>query len=376
MFQPFKIKKMDSMGQGISFEEGLVTFVPKTLPGEEGTCEVYRVARGVKFSRPPMSDKITSVSPKRIVPECLHFQNCPGCQYLHTSYENEIVFKKEALCSLFKTFAGPFLIPDPIFHQASSRLGARNRLQLHYDLSSEKLGFIDKSMNSIVEVPGCRLGNPLVQTALSDLYKNWKAKARESEKTAGHVELYEKNNSVIQTWNQAYAEGGFSQVNESMNSVLISTLTKLVSPHLTGNEVILDLFGGNGNLTQNLRGARIVIVDSFVPKTSPTADREFLPLDLYSTNALMKLADKMKNQADILVLDPPRSGFKDLPIYVQTLAPRLIVYVSCHPATLCRDLKGLAESWKITSLHQIDLFPGTRHFETLVALEKVPDPNR
>ena len=370
MLYPFKINKMDPMGQGISFEEGTVTFVPKTLPGEEGTCEVYRSAKGVKFAAAPMSDKITVVSPKRIIPECPHFQNCPGCQYLHTSYENEIIFKKEALCSLFKTFAGQFKIPDPIFHKASCRSGGRNRLQLHYDLSLKKLGFIDKASNSIIEVPECRLGSRPVQMALTALYKDWQNKASETGKTIGHVELYEKNESVTQTWNQAYAEGGFSQVNESMNNILINTLTELVSPHLSGKEVVLDLFGGSGNLTRNLKNSRIVIVDSFVPKINPAEDREFYPLDLYSSNATAKLATRLKNKADILILDPPRSGFKDLLTCTQILAPRLIVYVSCHAATLCRDLKGLTDSWKISSLHQIDLFPGSRHFETLVCLER------
>ena len=88
----FKIDHLDPLGQGVS-KENKITFIEKTLPGEIGSAEVYRKAKGVIFGRLTNPDKLEVESPDRIKPECPHFHECRGCQYLHTDYNNEIVFK-------------------------------------------------------------------------------------------------------------------------------------------------------------------------------------------------------------------------------------------------------------------------------------------
>ena len=90
----FEIDHMDPLGQGVSKKDGLITFVAGTLPGETGTAKVYKRAKGVQFAR---LETLDHVADNRVEPVCPHFNQCPGCQYLHTDYANELSYKKAVL---------------------------------------------------------------------------------------------------------------------------------------------------------------------------------------------------------------------------------------------------------------------------------------
>jgi 23S rRNA (uracil1939-C5)-methyltransferase len=356
---PFSILHMDSLGQGVSKTGPKVTFVPKTLPGEDGTAIVTAERKGVVFAR---LQSVTKPSPERIRPECLHFDQCPSCHYLHTSYKQELLFKRQNLEKLFQRLPHPEieLIPAP------RRLGYRNRVQLHYDVRQQKLGMLDVGANQITPIPRCQIGEVQILEEITRLYEkeNWILEASR-QPAQGHVEIYLRDGKVLTTWNRPYAEGGFTQVFEEMNQVL-----KLRLQNWWGSEKadLLDLFAGNGNLSEELSYSNRLCVDLY-PRNP---GEQFLSQHLYEDEALRVVkssAEKNNLRQPHLLLDPPRSGFKNLKDWVEEFKPQKVAYVSCDPHTLARDVQPLA-NYEIEHLLLLDFFPSTFHFETVIFLQR------
>lgn len=356
---PFKIVSIDGLGQGVSKEERIL-FVPKTLPGEEGHARILAQKKNVAFGWP---QEIKTPAPNRIEPECPHFSECPSCHYLHTSYTDEMEYKRLAFDQIFRGLP----LPRPDVIEAPRRLAYRNRIQLHYDTKLRKLGLFSLSLKKIVEVPRCKIALPEITKKLEELYADeyW-LKLAEKEKAQGHVELYLREGQVQMTWNRPYAEGGFTQVYEEMNQLLKNEIHRIFSDRPVGN--LLDLFGGGGNLSEELSYAKRLCVDYYsVPKKA-----DFFSLDLYSPKALSLLIKKLKEEdlnIQSLILDPPRAGFKELNLWLDTLKPERVVYVSCDPQTLSRDLRTVT-SYEVERSYLFDFFPSTYHFETMLLLKR------
>jgi 23S rRNA (uracil1939-C5)-methyltransferase len=186
------------------------------------------------------------------------------------------------------------------------------------------------------------------------------------EPVQGHVEIYELNGEVTVSWNKPYAYGGFTQVFDEMNQLLKARLTDW-SEKLPRFE-LLDIFAGNGNLSENLNYSSRLCVDVY----AQLAADPFYSQDLYDEKALhlvKKKSQTLNLKPSVIVLDPPRSGLKNLDQWMEEFRPQYIAYVSCDPHTLVRDLIPL-KNYEITELHLIDLFPSTFHFETVVFLKR------
>lgn len=355
---PFKIEYIDNLGQGVSKINGKITIVPKSLPGEEGTSVVNLEKPKIEFTT--LSD-IHIESPKRIVPECIHYNDCQGCHYLHTNYENERELKKQSYARMFKRWCP---VDDIKYIKANERLAYRNRVQLHYDLHNSRIGFINS--DSITQVPNCQIATPKIQEKIKSLYQNDDWLKMKLGKEVGHIEIYQKEDEIVVTKNLPYAVGGFSQVNQSMNQLLIK---EVLSKKPEKSSFILDLFGGSGNLTRHLTQETLV-VDSYPSPPHLEAHQEFLNLNIYSKNALKDLKRHIDKPIDWLILDPPRSGLKNLNQFLDVLSPLEVTYVSCGPQNQVRDLSNLPKNYTIKEVTFVDLFPSTYHLETIVHIVK------
>jgi 23S rRNA (uracil1939-C5)-methyltransferase len=352
----FNIDHIDPLGQGVSKQEGRVTFIKKTLPGESGESELISAKKGVQFA------KLTNLlvqSKERITPECTHFNDCNGCDFLHTSYVNEKSFKINSL----KRQLSKFNVPEIGFFEAPERFGYRNRLQLHYNLKLKILGF-QNSEFKIVEVPNCIIGNLEIKNTLKRLYQDqhWITLLK-GQPNEGHIEIYFKDNSVHTKVNSHYADGGFTQVNQEMNLLLNNFLTKNLRENLKDSDIVLDLFGGNGNLSKLLKN-QTVVVDNYAQVPQKAEHQKFLSLDLYDKTALATLKKNCRT-ADWIIIDPPRSGLKNLSEFILAFSPLGFIYVSCQSASFIRDTLPLLTLYELNSVQIFDLFPGTHHFETV-----------
>ena len=379
----FKIDHMDPMGQGVS-KESQIAFIEKTLPGETGTAEIYRKAKGVIFGNLSDPENLNTKSPDRIEPECPHFYECRGCQFLHTNYNNEINFKTESLKRMFKNLLSDSV--ELIVHPAQERFGYRNRIQIHYDLLKEELGYFSNLSRHLINVQNCLLPSNTVMKQVNDIYSDnkWKNIVANSNDKTGYIEVYQKPDETESkiSLNKPYAEGGFTQVNNKMGQVLTELVTKMYKKYLgeSSENLVLDIFGGNGNLSKYFQNADIKVFDlNRDSKVNPNATmqsthQQYVNIDLYKkdpVNEIKKsLKDLKESDPNLIIFDPPRAGVKFINSYIKYLDAPSIFYISCDPATLKRDTVKLKDKYDIVEMHLIDLFPGTRHFETLIVFRK------
>jgi len=356
----FEIEHIDPLGQGVSKTDGMVTFIAGTLPGETGTATVFKRAKGVQFAQ---LKQLVEPAANRIEPACPHFEQCPGCQFLHTDYESELEYKKTAL---LRHLGGLGIETDDVtVVPAPKRLSYRNRVQLHY--RHKYIGMLDTVKNEVLEIPHCKIMREELEPAFGELQKGeW----TEEHAGHGHCELYYRSGKVSLEWDQAYAHGGFSQVFDEMNLELQSRVqTQLKELEVKG---VLDLFSGAGNLSDGYAalGGYRALIDNFEDSSNPEMPDNFYRMDLYDEQTLANFTRQIDtSKIDCLLIDPPRKGFPALDLWVKKIKPQYVVYVSCNPASLAWDLQNLSKRYRIKDVQLLDLFPATAHFETLMVLE-------
>jgi 23S rRNA (uracil1939-C5)-methyltransferase len=169
--------------------------------------------------------------------------------------------------------------------------------------------------------------------------------------------------------------GGFAQVNPMQNRKLVDAVIHAAG--LSGGERLLDLYCGVGNFSLALarRAAAVVGVESYAPAIRDATDNA---LRHGISNAIFH-AESAEGAAlrhgdfDMVVLDPPRTGAYPVMRDLLALRPQKIIYVSCDPATLVRDLQPLVHGgFVVRSSQPFDLFPQTWHTESLTVLERRP----
>ncbi len=281
---------------------------------------------------------------------------------MHTDYASELAYKKATLERLLGILgvSGEHIEVVP----APRRLGYRNRVQLHY--RHKYIGMLDTVRNEVLEIPHCKILRPEIQAAFDHLYRgDWTA----DHPGHGHCELYFKSGEVSVAWDEAYAHGGFSQVFDEMNRVL----QERVQTQLEGLESkrLLDIFSGSGSLSEAFAtaGGERLMIDSYSDPATANPEN-FYQMDLYDESTLPNFIRRVGGaDFDTLLVDPPRRGFPGLDSWVKKIKPRHVLYVSCNPASLARDLRSLTTRFRITSIQLADMFPATAHFETFVVLE-------
>lgn len=356
----FEIESIDPLGQGVSKKDGAITFVAGTLPGETGVATVYKRSKGVRFAR---LETLHKVADSRVDPECPHFNQCPGCQFLHTDYKSELGFKKASLERYLGSLGVSAESIDVV--SAPRRLAYRNRVQLHY--RHKYIGMLDTVSNEVLEVPQCKIMRDELQPDFAHLYEGeWK----QDHPGHGHCELYFKSGKVSMNWDGDYAHGGFSQVYEEMNQVLQSRV-QIQLEALQVNR-LLDIFSGSGNLSNAFAasGGERVMIDNYSESEAAVKAENFYQMDLYQDQTLANFIRRLGGtDFDTLLIDPPRRGFPGLDRWVKKVKPKNVLYVSCNPASLARDLRSLSTRFRFKSVQLLDLFPATAHFETFVVLQ-------
>ncbi len=216
----------------------------------------------------------------------------------------------------------------------------------------------------------CLLPTKPIQEKLEALYENWHQLIAKNAPTQGHIELYERNGEIKISVNEAYAQGGFTQVNTEMNDKMIS----LVADMLKGIKgKALDLFGGSGNLTAASSHLETLVIDATEERHIKTKDHQtYKRINLYAKNAPKLVSQVCGSIPDVVIFDPPRSGVKNIDEFLRELSnPEIIIYIVCECPNLVRDLKTISDKYALDKVYIVDLFPGTRHFETIVTLKRL-----
>ncbi len=421
-----KIQKLVYGGKGIGRFENKVCFVPFVLTNE--VVEIKVVKEKKKFCE-GIPVKIIEASKYRIKPECKYFGICGGCDYQHTSYENQLKIKKEVFKELAKRI-GKIEIEDVEIIQSQKQFFYRNRVQ--FKIKGSKIGFFKKSSNEIVDIDRCILLKenladlpPKIKNILENMkfqpeeihfFSNSKnqvlikfifpKRIKEFPLDTSRIKkylkidvagvgLYKKNKKGlserfklfgkdyvvenVKNYKYRISMDSFFQVNISQ----AENLVKLVENELKGKmyKKIVDLYCGVGLLTfpaskfcKECIGIEInkkAVKDAeFNKKLNKISNVRFYNLDIKNSFNLIK-----KEKVEVLIVDPPRTGiekgfFEEINRMEEL---KKIIYISCNPSTLSRDLNYFKEKgFSLSYIKLVDMFPQTYHIESFSVLEKSP----
>lgn len=356
-------------GEGVGLtDQGKVCFVRGLLPGE--TAEVGITEDKKRFARGEI-EKLLSTVPERITPACPHAGVCPGCVYQHCAYETELEWKQRQFEYFLRDFPGERhpIFPSPV------RLGWRNRIKLHCE--GGKYGYRGWDNATVVPVGRCLLAVPAINELLehASLPADGPFLLRSCADRTGIVGEKEETllTEELPPWgNFKVPASGFFQTNLPVASELVSRVTAELEKRKVRD--LLELFCGVGvfsiaaaKVLPELRSfgvelSRPAVVAAKLNAKEARVERRCS----FQASDALKFP---KSRPDAVLLDPPRTGAAPkLLAKLLDLAPELILYVSCAPDTLRRDLKILEAKYEVLSAGALDMFPCTAHFETFTVL--------
>lgn len=419
-----RIESLAYGGKGVGRRaDGKVVFIPQVLPGEIVRACSVREHPSYCEAHP---EEILQTSESRTTPRCELFDACGGCDWQHIVYPEQLKFKNDLLARSFRK-AIPDITPSlspPV--EAVKTFAYRCHARLHYRRTPQAmLGFYQKRTHSVLACRQCPVLNPRLQAALEELNdairqtplpgitaleiyapedeflllahtRNPRA-AQEARalkelasrmKTAGCHLLHDPTRRMQRIMGQAHFTyrietpartfrlsgqlGGFIQANQEMNGSLV----RYVMDQARGSERVLDLYGGCGNFGLPLAyvAQEVVVVERDRRLTalgSGNAERNRLSNIRFITGDVMQaMRNEHPGWFDTVVLDPPREGAKAIVPSLSLLKPARIIYVSCNPMTLARDIGMLHKSgYLLKRLKLFDMFPQTYHIESVALLE-------
>lgn len=413
--------RLISDGSGIGYMNGIATFVPGLLPGETGEVEVYDAKK--KWQRARLLS-IVKRSPERNDAPCSVFEGCGGCQLQHTTYEETLLWKQRWVEDALSRIGKICVEVKPVIGM-SNPWRYRNKARFHREPTG-KLGYYKEKSKDLVHFSDCLLLSErmnrwirLTEEFLTDEFAVIHTLTfRENTRGEGllllegpptkvlsdddNPEFFEalfkegirsvwgtdSEGSLALVWGEeAFSQTildmtfdvsplSFLQVNPLQTDVLYSHV--LDGAALTGDETVWDLYSGIGTLAlalaskaQKVTGIEenpYAVEDAIQNAVNNNAvgHVEFLKGKVESR--IMKIDE----QPDVVVLDPPRTGMH--PSVVQRLLelkPQRIIYVSCDPGTLARDLGVLTQGgYGVESVQPVDMFPWTRHVECVIGMQR------
>lgn len=417
-----RIEKPVYGGASLARLDGKAVFVPLTLPGEQARIRIVEEKRGYATAE---AEEIVAPAADRIVPACKHFGTCGGCNYQHANYEAQFRFKQTILRETLER-AG-LSVPSEVGVLSGAPWGYRNRIRLAFNAAGH-LGYRGRRSHAVVPVEECPIAIPiLIKTAMAfgsalraaapDLRPTELSLFCNTDESSVLASIFvthpgkSRFDDLAQAWHKqipalvgvelvvegrdgqrprsvarwgatslAYCAAGFDyRVDHGsffqVNRWLVDALVDRVIANRSG-KLAWDLFAGVGLFARRLAASfnRVIAVES--APGSIAALRENLqgtPGQAVQAEALSFLRKQNGELPDLIVLDPPRTGLgSESTGQLARIGSPAIVYVSCDPATLARDLRALTNSsYVIRSIALVDLFPQTFHLETVVDLRRV-----
>lgn len=422
------IESLSHEGRGITHIDGKTVFVSAALEGEKVTIQIQKSNKNFDEA------KVVSVqqaSELRIEPKCEYFGLCGGCSMQHLSTENQLELKQKAVFEMFQ-HAGikdytviPALFGDAWGYRQKARLGVK------FVIKKDKVlvGFREKNSPFLTDMDSCQILHSKVGLSILDLKnlienldskqsipqievaaddKNVTLVFRHLEilsqadknvlidfakKTGFYIQLQSQGPDSIENLypeNQQltlkpydgieieFKATDFTQVNSDMNRAMIQQALRYLEPKK--DEKIIDFFCGLGNFSLPMASMSQFVTgvegsDTMVNRALQNAKSNGLEnCEFFSADLSKPFKDQAwtKLKVDKILLDPARIGAKELVEEISCFKAQKIVYVSCQPTSLVRDAVILKDqSYKMTHLGVMDMFPQTAHIETMAVFEKV-----
>jgi len=343
-----KIQDVAFGGKGVGRESGKAVFVPYTIDGELVSAKVVREKR--QFADGELVD-VRESSPDRVQPPCPYFGRCGGCAYQHISYEHQLAIKWRQTRDVLQRIGKLKEVPMRPIITSPEQYSYRNRITVH--AQNGVIGFFQRDSNRLIDIERCPISRHEVNRALAEL--------RSKHVRDGHYTLRPSSGPRV-----------FSQTNDAVADALHDLINQLIP---ADQELLIDAYCGAGFFAKGLLDKFVRIIgidwDKFAiaaAQKHATAKETYIAgdIDLELGRALQKTA---LLKATVIV-DPPATGLSaNVRKTLVALAPATLIYVSCNPATLARDLSDLQQKFRIESVTPLDMFPQTAEIEVAVHLQ-------
>lgn len=423
------IVDLDHDGRGVARINGKAVFVAGALPGEE--VKLRRTRRHARHDDAELVE-IVSASPQRVEPRCLHFGRCGGCALQHLAPEAQVEAKSRELLEQLERIGrvrpehllAPLTGPE-FGYRRRARLGVKHLRRTGRTF----VGFRERMTPFLADVRHCHvladpvgalceaLGLMVGRLSIADRLPQFEVSVGRtstvlvarvldppSSEDLALMRSFAKEHRVT-FWLQSGGRDSivpldepgspldyrldafdvtlqfepldFVQINTRLNEAMVSHAIDLLDP--TPTDRVLDLYCGLGNFTLPLarRAASVLGVEgeqALVERGRANAARNGITNARFAAADLSVTPDRepwAREPFDRVLLDPPRAGALAMLPFIASAAPRRVVYVSCHPASLARDIAVLVEQhgFRLVSAGVMDMFPHTAHVESIAVLE-------
>ena len=346
-----RIRDIAFGGKGVGRDNSKAVFVPFTIEGELVTAKIVREKK--QFAESELVD-VRERSPDRVEPPCPYFGRCGGCAYQHINYEHQLGIKwrqvRDVLQRIGKLKEVPMrpIIPSPEPYEY------RNRITVH--AQDGVVGFFRRDSNRLIDIERCPISRDEVNRALVDL--------RAQHVRDGHYTLRAASGLWV-----------FSQTNDAVANAL-RDLTRQFMP--ANQELLIDAYCGRGFFAKTLldkcKRAIGIDWDKFAieaARENATTKETYIAGDVdLELGRLRSIAPPFQREKAVLIVDPPATGLTPaVRKSIVDLAPATLIYVSCNPPTLARDLADLRQRFTVESITPLDMFPQTAEIEVAVNLQ-------
>jgi len=347
-----KIENIAFGGKGVGRDNGKAVFVPYVIEGEMVSAGITREKK--QFAEAELID-VKQASLHRVRPRCPYFGQCGGCAYQHMAYEHQTEIKwrqvRDVLRRIGKIDDPPMrpIIPSP------QQYAYRNRITVH--IKDGVIGFFGRDSNRLIEIENCPIAMDEANGELADL--------RARNPRDGHYTLRAERGARI-----------FSQTNDAVANKLRDSVVNLVP---SNQRLLIDAYCGAGFFAKALLDKFEHVIgidwDKFaieVARKSATAKEIYIAGNVEGVGAAVSAAFpdfQVAGRSTTVIVDPPATGLSTaVRKAIVDLAPQILIYVSCNPSTLARDLKELRENFRIESVMPLDMFPQTAEIEVAARL--------
>ena len=367
---------------------GLVSVFGAIL-GETVSADVVSSYRGSKLlNQVATTMEVIECSPERVDPPCVYFGECTGCDWQHIKYEYQLEIKKIIVNKNLDNYSTLKNTTIDQITGAINKLWYRNHAR--FTVRNSMLGFVNRNTRKFIQIDECMIMHTNINKLMSAIQSKFADASQFSLRSGVNTEDYliqpklEDTRLDVNLGAKFYKEKlgdsefrisspSFFQVNieqaEKLCSLILSRL------NLSGTEFVVDAYSGVGVFASVLApySRNVLAIEE---SKAAVADAQVNLEGLSNINIIVgqtgEILKTLIQIPDVLVLDPSRKGCDAITLEtVLELLPNKIAYVSCSPKTLSRDLNILVTGgYKITSFDLIDMFPQTRHVESLVVLSR------
>jgi 23S rRNA (uracil1939-C5)-methyltransferase len=336
-------------GNGVARHDGKAVFIPFTIDGEHVSARITREKK--KFAEGELR-AVLDPSPHRVKPECPYFENCGGCSYQHISYAHQLEIKSKQVEQTLRRVGRLEKVPMSPIIPSPLPYGYRNRIRMH--IEDGRVGFYAHGSHELIDIKSCSIASAEVNEGLARL----RSRA-----------VYDGDYTVSENTGGRF----FEQTNNAVAQEMLDLASRLVKQ---GQSLLVDAYCGAGFFAKHLAPhfERVIGIEAN-DMAVEHARKSALPNESYMAGEVELHLPGAFTGEDLarttVILDPPAIGIsRRAADFILAAQPSEIIYVSCNPATLARDLALLGGAYQLLSVTPLDMFPQTAEIEVMAHLRK------